>query len=910
MSGSTCRCGTRRALAVGVLIAAARLWRGTSEAFLWQQSCSRPDHVLARQKRNTALVQRRVDIGGYTKRTTREPDKLQYFEGEEEIWAAEGEYSEEEEEDDDDDFDSYEEDEDLKGYEMDDSPLDDAVPKSIGPVRYFGVSSPEGIKIFEEENSEEESAALYAGEVVAAEVPTDGTWGRLLDGRGWIHLDELDDGIEEVHPWAAKVLAKRITKEDANALAYLTMDEDAATDLNEHLPLPKRVIQNLEKRGIKKASPIQDAVFNEIYNGKSLCLQSQTGTGKTLAMALPVLTAMSEESEWGRHGDKMIIVAATRELAVQLYSEIDGMGWFPQGKGFATMCIVGNVPPDNALLKANVIIGTPNELGGMLHKNHTIIQQLNTKLRAVVLDEVDEYTSAPRFFASKFKIRKRRKQYMYKKRVLDWKMGDFNKGIIELFMKRTFNYCRRRDLQILAASATLGRNIKRKVYRLMRWDPLGRWYNNPPPLIRPKAMMEADWQATPFMPTISQDVKHRFVRIVKPRDESRGMEISDKHWTRKPYRLGGFALPPVKRTRNAGYRPKALEKGMGLPVSKLTAVGLLDGLHDALKCRGNGTSMVILCRTAGITVTDTLKKLQEWGFYEAEGLHEAIFTHPEDINSRKAMKFNYDMKDHANFLAGRHAELQERARSGVAAQHPVGSHAWRKISARTEFGETTSPIIIGFEGLARGIHFDGLKTVYIVGTPRTPQAYMHMAGRVGRLGQKGEAGKVVSIVPEKSPKQLDSWARKVGPKVRFEPEPITRIRSFGYDEELSEPSTRPLRQYRRQRFSEEEEETETEKRRETLLLPLPGERLAMPGFDDEEFEPEPVPRRRDRVAEAVHAQTGAQNTLHKRRMASHMQRAAHKWKGPDKRSKYIPKHKRWILEHGGQMSIDDPSKPA
>jgi len=876
---------------------------------VWQQSCSRPDLFLARQKRNTALVQRRVDIGSYTKRTTREPDKLEYFEGEEEIWAAEGEYSEEEEEEDDDDFDFDEEHEDFEGYEIDDSPLNDAVPESIGPIRYFGVSLPEGIKIFEEENSEEESAALYAGEVIAAEVPTNGTWGRLLDGRGWINLDKLDDGIGEVHPWAAKVLAKRITKEDANALAYLTMDEDAATDLNEHLPLPRRVIQNLEKRGIKKASPIQEAVFNEIYNGKSLCLQSQAGTGKTLAMALPVLTAMSEESEWGYHGDKMIIVAASRELAVQLYSDIDGMGWFPQGKGFATMCIVGNVPPDHALLKANVIVGTPNELGGLLHKNHTIIQQLNTKLRAVVLDEVDEYTSAPRFFASKYKIKKRRKQHMYKKRVLDWKMGDFNKGLIELFMKRTFNYCRRRDLQILAASATLGRNMKRKVYRLMRWDPLGRWYNNPPPLIRPKAMMEADWQATPFVPTISQDVKHRFIRTVKPKDESRGFEISDLHWTRQPYRKGGMALRPVKRGRNAGYRPKALEKGMGFPVSKLTAVGMLDGLHDALKCRGNGTCMVMLCRTAGITVSETLEKLHEWGFYEAEGLHEAIFTHPADPNERRAAKFNYDMKDHANILAGRHAELQERARSGVAAQHPVGSYAWRKMSARKEFGETTSPILVGFQGLSRGIHFDGLKTVYILGTPRTPQAYMHMAGRVGRLGQKGEAGKVVSIVSEKQPKQLNSWARKLGPNVRFESEPITRIRSFGYGDESSEPSTRPLRQFRRPRFSEEEEETQTEKPRQTPLLPLPGELLAMPGFDDEELAPQPVPRRRDRVAEAVHSQTGAQNAMHKRRMASHMHRAAHKWQGPEKRQKYVNKFQKW-LNANGQMSIDDPSKPA
>ena len=50
---------------------------------------------------------------------------------------------------------------------------------------------------------------------------------------------------------------------------------------------------------------MKEAVFSRIHRGESVCIQSQTGTGKTLAMLLPLLTAMSEESTWGFDGDKV-----------------------------------------------------------------------------------------------------------------------------------------------------------------------------------------------------------------------------------------------------------------------------------------------------------------------------------------------------------------------------------------------------------------------------------------------------------------------------------------------------------------------------------------------------------------------------------------------------------------------------
>ena len=764
--------------------------------------------------------------------------------------------------------------------------------EDIGPVKYFGVSEADGIPVLHDCNSETEADRLMPGDVVAAQVPADGSHARLVDGRGWIGLDQIGSGLEEVHPWAAQIMRKpRISKADAASLGYLSLDEEKLTPLAQHLPLPNRVIAQLEKKGVKKASPIQEAVFSDIYKGRSMCLQSQTGTGKTLAMVLPLLTAMAEESEWGRRGDKILVITSCRELAAQLYADIDNLGFFPKGKGFTTMVVVGNVPPSEAVLNANVIIGTPNELGGLLHKDRDIVETLHTKLRGIVLDEVDEYTTAPRLFASKWAIKKKRRIYNEKKATLSGRLGDFNTGVVEWFLKRSLAYSRRRDLQVLAASATMNRNMARKVHRLLRWDPLGRWFNNPPPLMRPLAMMKSDFQSIPMMPTVPLGLDHRFVPVVPATTDTK---ISDKHWTRKPYALGG--LPRIK--------VKALNqrRGMGQrPVNKEKAEAMLDGLHDALKSRkpGSGTSLLIICRTVGLTVRDAVKQLRDWGFHEAEAIHEALWTDPEDWPSRWAIKYNYDQRDHANEIGERHQLLNERARTATPLQQPVGSDAWYEMEERAKAGECTSPLLVGFEGLGRGIHFDGVETLYILGLPQRPHAYMHYAGRVGRLGQK--AGKVVSIVPQAGQKVLKAWASKIGPGVKIREERIMRIRSAEVPD--VEPHKLPLQMQRRLRPAAEPSQEDDVQEQEPLLLPEPEDPYQLPELGEADFEePEKEPVRvPNRMADAVRSR-GDQSELGVKKIAAEMQRATSRWPGPREVPRHVTRHERWKQEKAAKAT--------
>eukprot|EP00929_Paragymnodinium_shiwhaense_P114621 TRINITY_DN83071_c0_g1_i1.p1 TRINITY_DN83071_c0_g1~~TRINITY_DN83071_c0_g1_i1.p1 ORF type:complete len:938 (+),score=194.47 TRINITY_DN83071_c0_g1_i1:41-2815(+) len=675
-----------------------------------------------------------------------------------------------------------------------------------------------------------EGRRLLPGDVVAAQLPADGAYAKLVDGRGWLRIGE---GVEEVDPWAAKIMKKPgIDKDDAQSLAYLSLDTSSLTPLAEHLPLPQRVIDNLVARGVDKASPIQETVFDRIHHGESMCLQAQTGTGKTLAMILPLLTAMSEESVWGEEGDKIIVITSNRELAVQLYSDIEGMGFFPPNQGFATLLIVGNVPPKDSILKANVIIGNPNELGGFLHKDEDIIMQLSMKLRAVVLDEVDDYMTAPNLFASTWSIKKKRKLFNERKGYL----LDKN-GVIEIFMKRQLAYSRRSDLQVLAASATLSRPIARKLFRVLRWDPLGRWYSKPPPLVRPVAANGIDWQSVPRVPTIPMDLKHRYVPIVRYKTDT---AFSNKHDARSSYEHSGIRRLKIRAA--AGQTRGKPGGSQSRAVSKLLATSMLDGLHDALKSRkkGAGSSMVIVTRSMGITVRELVRLMHSWGFHEAQSMHKALWEDPNDWPSRWAEKFNYDEKDHSAKIGTRHAMLAERMQTAEMEPFPLGSKEEKMLTARQEAGENVAPILVGYEAMGRGIHFDGIDTVFMVGLPRKPAVYLHLAGRVGRLGQK--SGKVVSVVSKRGAKVLRSWQNQIGPGVKFRQEHISRFRSRDPDEKSNRErqkalDKRMLAEHARQAKREEEDAEEA-----VPLLPEPEEKVYMPGMA-------PGDRKKDRVVE-------------------------------------------------------------
>jgi hypothetical protein len=126
-----------------------------------------------------------------------------------------------------------------------------------------------------------------------------------------------------------------------------------ATGLAAVLPMPDALNAAMLARGISTPTPIQSAAFGRVAAGESVVLHAETGSGKSLAFLLPTFLRLGDKG-------RAIVVAPTRELAVQLGAEAAGIAAALGGE--VQLAIVGTAPTVEALCAARVIIGTPAEL--------------------------------------------------------------------------------------------------------------------------------------------------------------------------------------------------------------------------------------------------------------------------------------------------------------------------------------------------------------------------------------------------------------------------------------------------------------------------------------------------------------------------------------------------------------------
>lgn len=96
--------------------------------------------------------------------------------------------------------------------------------------------------------------------------------------------------------------------------------------------LDARLLEAISYMGFEEASPIQALAIPHVLEGNDLIACAQTGTGKTAAFILPVISqSMSIKSE----GVHTLILVPTRELAIQIDQEIQGIGYFTNTESIA-----------------------------------------------------------------------------------------------------------------------------------------------------------------------------------------------------------------------------------------------------------------------------------------------------------------------------------------------------------------------------------------------------------------------------------------------------------------------------------------------------------------------------------------------------------------------------------------------
>jgi ATP-independent RNA helicase DbpA len=196
------------------------------------------------------------------------------------------------------------------------------------------------------------------------------------------------------------------------------------------LPLADPLQLALKEVGYERMTPVQASSIPAILAGRDVVAQARTGSGKTAAFALGLLSALDVASGTLQG----LVLCPTRELADQVSREIRRLARFIPNVKVLTLC--GGVPlrPHLASLahEPNIVVGTPGRILELLQKKALPLKSI----RVLVLDEAD--------------------------RMLDMGFADDLHSILEATPKQR---------QTLLFSATIPQSI-REISRELQRDPL------------------------------------------------------------------------------------------------------------------------------------------------------------------------------------------------------------------------------------------------------------------------------------------------------------------------------------------------------------------------------------------------------------------------------------------------------
>ncbi|MBN2250529.1 MAG: DEAD/DEAH box helicase [Candidatus Altiarchaeota archaeon] len=156
------------------------------------------------------------------------------------------------------------------------------------------------------------------------------------------------------------------------------MNEAKFSDLN----LSPHLMKDLEHNGFVTAMPVQELAIPVLMDGKDLMAQAKTGTGKTLAFAIPIM----EKVDTSRGEVQALILAPTRELAEQVCGEMRKISYAKKARTCAVYGGKSITNQANALKSgAQIVVGTPGRTIDLINRG---ILDLS-KVKMLVLDEAD-----------------------------------------------------------------------------------------------------------------------------------------------------------------------------------------------------------------------------------------------------------------------------------------------------------------------------------------------------------------------------------------------------------------------------------------------------------------------------------------------------------------------------------------
>ncbi|MFH6907374.1 DEAD/DEAH box helicase [Vibrio fluvialis] len=150
------------------------------------------------------------------------------------------------------------------------------------------------------------------------------------------------------------------------------------------LALNSAILSALNEMGFVSPTPIQAAAIPLLLEGRDALGKAQTGTGKTAAFSLPLLNKL----DLSQYKPQAIVMAPTRELAIQVAAEIKNLG--QNIKGLKVLEIYGgaSIVDQMRALKsgAHIVVGTPGRVKDLISRERLHLDECHT----FVLDEADE----------------------------------------------------------------------------------------------------------------------------------------------------------------------------------------------------------------------------------------------------------------------------------------------------------------------------------------------------------------------------------------------------------------------------------------------------------------------------------------------------------------------------------------
>jgi superfamily II DNA/RNA helicase len=155
----------------------------------------------------------------------------------------------------------------------------------------------------------------------------------------------------------------------------------------DELGVPADLVAVLARQGILEAFPIQSATLPDSLSGRDVLGRGRTGSGKTIAFALPLVARLSDSRRRVRPGHpRALVLLPTRELATQVHATIAPLA---RAAGLSTTTVFGGVS-QGAQVRAfkagvDIVVACPGRLEDLMNQRHVRLDDIEV----TVLDEAD-----------------------------------------------------------------------------------------------------------------------------------------------------------------------------------------------------------------------------------------------------------------------------------------------------------------------------------------------------------------------------------------------------------------------------------------------------------------------------------------------------------------------------------------